>query len=180
MDDIFPWPFLPALEVAAISCLQLYGIFVVLSNFRRIRDGTVRSLVRSAVIVALVMIVLTILERIVKTSPRAPQIIRDYAFTELLYYLSAEILLLVYALKYLFTTIEEPAAVLPDRFVARYGISPREREIISMIVQGYGNRKIGEALFISAMTVKNHIYHIYQKTGVENKIQLINIINSPE
>ena len=49
-----------------------------------------------------------------------------------------------------------------------------------MIVRGYSNRKIGETLFISAMTVKNHIYHIYQKTGVENKIQLLNVINSPK
>ena len=39
---------------------------------------------------------------------------------------------------------------------------------------------IGEKLFISTTTVKNHIYHIYQKTGVTNKIQLINLINSPK
>ena len=38
----------------------------------------------------------------------------------------------------------------------------------------------GETLFISALTVKNHIYHIYQKIGVENKIQLLNHINSPK
>ena len=57
-------------------------------------------------------------------------------------------------------------ALLPDRFIDQYGISPRECEIISMIVRGYSNRKIGETLFISAMTVKNHIYHIYRKTGV--------------
>jgi DNA-binding CsgD family transcriptional regulator len=68
--------------------------------------------------------------------------------------------------------------MLPDPFVQKYSISPRECEIISMIVQGYGNRLIGEKLYISAMTVKNHIYHIYQKTAARNKVQLINLINS--
>lgn len=89
-------------------------------------------------------------------------------------------LLLFYALRYLlvqelFSTFE-----LPEEVALKYGISPREREIISMMVQGHPNRTIGEKLFISSTTVKNHIYHIYQKTGVTNKVQLINLMNSPK
>jgi DNA-binding CsgD family transcriptional regulator len=72
------------------------------------------------------------------------------------------------------------AVMLPEPFVEKFGISPRERQIVSMMIQGYSNRRIGEELFISSITVKNHIYHIYQKTGVENKIQLINLINPPK
>jgi DNA-binding CsgD family transcriptional regulator len=180
LDDLLPSPFLYALQVAAISCLQLYGIYIVVSNFKRIADPTVRSLVRKAIFIALVMIVLTVIERFAKTRPFAPSFIREYGLVELAYCLSAEILLLVYALKYLFKPVTKPKDTLSEHFVLKYGISPREREIITMIVQGYGNRQIGETLFISAMTVKNHIYHIYQKTGVENKIQLLNIINLPE
>ena len=70
--------------------------------------------------------------------------------------------------------------MLSEDFMQRHGISKRESEIITMILQGYSNRKVGETLFISSLTVKNHIYHIYQKTGVENKIQLLNFINSPK
>ena len=58
---------------------------------------------------------------------------------------------------------------LPDEITRQYGISPRECEIITMLVRGYTNRMIGEKLFISSTTVKNHIYHIYQKTGVQTK-----------
>jgi len=64
--------------------------------------------------------------------------------------------------------------------VQAYGISPRECEIISMMIQGFNNRMIGERLFISAATVKNHVYHIYQKTGAANKVQLMNLINPPK
>jgi DNA-binding CsgD family transcriptional regulator len=39
---------------------------------------------------------------------------------------------------------------------------------------------IGERLYISAATVKNHIYHIYRKTGVVNKVQLLNLVNNPK
>ena len=49
-----------------------------------------------------------------------------------------------------------------------------------MMIKGHSNRLIGEKLFISASTVKNHIYHIYQKTGVDNKIQLLNLLNPPK
>jgi len=44
--------------------------------------------------------------------------------------------------------------------------------------RGYSNSKLADALFISTRTVKNHVYHIYQKTGVRNKVQLINLIRS--
>ena len=47
-----------------------------------------------------------------------------------------------------------------------------------MMEKGYSNRKLAEALFISAQTVKNHVYHIYQKTGAENKVQLINLVRT--
>jgi hypothetical protein len=38
LDDIFPATFLRMLDVAAISCLQLYGMAVVILGFRRIED----------------------------------------------------------------------------------------------------------------------------------------------
>ena len=59
-----------------------------------------------------------------------------------------------------------------------HGISHRESDIIEMMARGFSNSAIAEKLFISTLTVKNHVYHIYQKTGAENKVQLLNIINS--
>ncbi len=47
-----------------------------------------------------------------------------------------------------------------------------------MIVQGHVNRIIGERLFISDRTVKNHISNIYRKTGAVNKVQLLNMVRN--
>lgn len=58
----------------------------------------------------------------------------------------------------------------------RYKVSSREQEIIDLIIKGKSNKEIEEELFISIRTVKTHIYKIYQKFGVKNRLELINVI----
>jgi len=57
----------------------------------------------------------------------------------------------------------------------RYGITPREREIIELIRAGHTNQEIAEKLFISVATVKDHNYNIFRKTGVRNRVELANL-----
>lgn len=57
-------------------------------------------------------------------------------------------------------------------------LSVREREILDMLSRGLRNKEIAEKLFLSAHTVKAHIYNIYQKLHVRTRIQAINRINS--
>jgi DNA-binding CsgD family transcriptional regulator len=122
------------------------------------------------------MLVLMIVQLFVRSLPSAPNFIREYPMAVIGLYLGTETLLIVYALRHLFKMENLTGIVVSSQFVQKYGISPREREIVSMMALGYNNRKIGENLFISTMTVKNHIYHIYQKTGAQNKIQLFNLV----
>jgi len=167
---------------AGIVGVQAYGIAVLIPRIAGIANLRVRNLVRSCVLFMAVMLALIIGQIVAASFPGAPPVIRDYPFAEIAYFLGVVVLLLWFALRYLFK--EEDAGVngasytLPPAFVQKYGISPRECEIIVMIENGYNNRKIGESLFISAITVKNHIYHIYRKTGASNKIQLLNLIHS--
>lgn len=51
------------------------------------------------------------------------------------------------------------------------GLSTRERDILSLLVQGNTNREIGEALFISDKTVRNHLTHIFAKLEVKTRAQ---------
>ena len=51
-------------------------------------------------------------------------------------------------------------------------LSPREREIITMVALGLSNQCIGEKLFISDKTVKNYVTSIRRKLGLENRIQV--------
>jgi DNA-binding NarL/FixJ family response regulator len=64
------------------------------------------------------------------------------------------------------------------RFLEDYKISKREEEVIQHLCAGRTNKEISEALFISLQTVKDHIYRVYQKTDVRNRVQLINLIQS--
>ena len=64
------------------------------------------------------------------------------------------------------------------QFLSEYNISKREEEVIRQLCEGKANREISQALFISLQTVKDHIYRIYQKTDVKNRVQLINLIQS--
>lgn len=63
-----------------------------------------------------------------------------------------------------------------SQFCKTYHITPREQEIIEMIISGKSNQEIGAQLFISLQTVKNINYNIYKKVNINNRIQLINLI----
>jgi DNA-binding CsgD family transcriptional regulator len=67
-----------------------------------------------------------------------------------------------------------------EHFFQQEGISPREREIIRCICQGKTNKEISKELFITEQTVKDHTHRIYSKTGLRNRIQLANKIQSLE
>ena len=61
-----------------------------------------------------------------------------------------------------------------------YGLSNRETEILSYLAKGRNAQYISEQLNISAYTAKTHVYHIYQKMGVNSQQELITIVDSTE
>jgi DNA-binding NarL/FixJ family response regulator len=52
-------------------------------------------------------------------------------------------------------------------------LTGREREVVRMIASGLRNRDIGERLSISENTVKVHLHNIYEKLGVEGRMELL-------
>lgn len=51
-------------------------------------------------------------------------------------------------------------------------LSPREMEIVKLISEGLSNKEIGEKLFLTNGTVRNHISTILEKTGLEHRTQI--------
>ncbi len=49
------------------------------------------------------------------------------------------------------------------------GLTDREVEVLCLVARGLSNKEVGRALHISAVTVKNHVAHIYEKTGVATR-----------
>lgn len=58
------------------------------------------------------------------------------------------------------------------RDAARH-LTPRETEIVRMVVQGLRNRAVAERLSISEGTVKIHLHHIYEKLGIDGRLELV-------
>ena len=67
------------------------------------------------------------------------------------------------------STLKTPDAV-DERSAA---LTTREREVVRMIASGLRNRDIGERLSISENTVKVHLHNIYEKLGVEGRMELL-------
>lgn len=51
-------------------------------------------------------------------------------------------------------------------------LTPREREVLSLLAQGYSNLRIAESLHISRHTVKNHVSNIYRKLKMDDRTQI--------
>jgi DNA-binding CsgD family transcriptional regulator len=65
-----------------------------------------------------------------------------------------------------------------EAFCQKHEISQREKEIISELCKGLTNKEIADKLFISLQTVKDHTHRIYIKTGLRNRVELVNRISS--
>ncbi len=58
-------------------------------------------------------------------------------------------------------------------FQKMYNITTRQMEIIHLVVSGLSNIEIAEQLIISERTVENHLFNIYNRIGIDNKIELM-------
>jgi len=54
----------------------------------------------------------------------------------------------------------------------KFGLTPRELEIVSAVVAGYANKEIAEYFKISEDTVKHHLSNIFDKLGVSTRLEL--------
>ena len=70
-------------------------------------------------------------------------------------------------------SIEEISAVLAERFE----LTPREADVLPLIIRGRTIARIQEELHISQGTVGTHMRHIYQKAGVRNRQGLLDLID---
>jgi len=58
-------------------------------------------------------------------------------------------------------------------FTQRYRLSPREAQVVELVLLGYRNRDIAGTLGASPATVKKHLTHVFDKVGVDTRTQLV-------
>ena len=69
-------------------------------------------------------------------------------------------------------TADTGATTAPARAISI--LSNRENEILELLAQGMLYKEIAARLFISQETVRKHVYHIYEKLHVNNRVEAIN------
>lgn len=62
------------------------------------------------------------------------------------------------------------AAAAPEK--KTYGLTPRELEVVTCIVEGCSNKDVAKQFAISEETVKRHLSNIFDKTGVSTRLEL--------
>ena len=69
----------------------------------------------------------------------------------------------------------EDLSVSPDSPLDRprnRPLTPREQEVADLVSKGMKNREIAESLSIATGTVKIHLMHIFEKTGIRDRFEL--------
>ena len=56
---------------------------------------------------------------------------------------------------------------------ATYGLSPREEEVVELVVRGASTRQISQALYVTEDTVQKHLQNVFEKVGVRSRQALV-------
>lgn len=67
------------------------------------------------------------------------------------------------------------AVELSGDFIEAYGLTEREREIAEDLMTGAQSKEIADKRFISPRTVDTHIYNIYRKCSIKNRVELMRL-----
>jgi len=66
---------------------------------------------------------------------------------------------------------------IQEEMSKEFNLSPRETEILRMLAKGASTNKIAQTFVISPNTVNTHIRHIYEKTSIHTREELIDYVN---
>ncbi len=53
-----------------------------------------------------------------------------------------------------------------------FGLTPREREVLSLVVAGCANKEIAQRFAVSEETIKHHLTRMFDKVGAANRLEL--------
>lgn len=155
--------------------IQLYIILFLIVNIKKIKIKENRILAKITLITIIISFPIWILEYFwnynFNNSPRPITTLN-------LQYFIWNLLCIIIVSKYLFFIPYTSLVIISESFINKYNISQREKQIIDLIIKGHANKEIAYDLKISNITVRNHIHNIYEKTKVQSKIELLNLINN--
>lgn len=153
----------------------LYSIFLILKFRKNINNYENKMFFKGFILVSIPIIPLVILQYLIHFY-KIINIPFNLSF-EWFHYFAWNCFYIYYIIKIYFSEKFYPEEIF-NTFIKKYKITNKEKEIILLIKKGLLNKEIAFNLSISEGTVKIHIYNIFQKTGVNTRIDLINLISN--
>ena len=154
----------------------LYCLIFMGTSIGKIGNRTLKNGIIVFFILSLLYFPLNLIEMIRDRYPFFNLSYHFELFTLPLYFFALNLFSIIFGILF----FNQPAFIekgrVTDYFQRSYHISSRESEIIEHLVSGLKSEDIADKLFISKRTVNNHIYNIFQKTGVKNRVQLVNLL----
>lgn len=90
-----------------------------------------------------------------------------------LYFLTIVLFFILYEKIYMAVPSEKTPEEKVNAFAKQFALSSREIEVLNLVLLGKSNGEISSSLFISENTVKFHMRNLLKKTGVKNRVELL-------
>jgi DNA-binding CsgD family transcriptional regulator len=172
------FPFVPDPgPVLLILNLQLIitiagSVSIMALNLRNVGNPTLRQALAAFLWISAAFLIFLMLDMVITRLS-----IRSLAFLDGLslpvYLLSLNIGSFLFAGRFLNSDPLLEGGRLTESCRAGFGLTNRETELIERLLDGSTNQDLADALHISRKTVENHLYNIFQKMQVKNRVQLI-------
>ena len=63
--------------------------------------------------------------------------------------------------------------------VERPPLTPREKQVLALVVMGYSNQEIADQLVVAESTVKSHLFSAFRRLGVRSRSEAVALITDP-
>ncbi|MEI0603672.1 helix-turn-helix transcriptional regulator [Brachyspira alvinipulli] len=161
---------------ASITYLFIIGFI----NYKNIKDKTIKLIVKMLGIVTIIIYPILIYQLILYRREAAD--IGSMDITLILFYIWWNLVMLGYLSWYFINIVKNKnifteTAINNDereKIEDNIVLTRREKEILSYLLDGKTNKEVSLILDISLNTVNNHVANIYEKSGVKNRVELVN------
>ena len=167
-----------------IFYVSITYLFVVgLINYKNIKDKTMKLIVKILGIITIIIYPFLIYQLILYR--RDITDIGSMDITLVLFYIWWNLIMLGY-LSWYFINIVKNKNIFSknsennnmqsnkENIEEKINLTRREKEILSYLLDGKTNKEVSLILDISLNTVNNHVANIYEKSGVKNRVELVN------
>lgn len=164
------------LTYMVIACAMALTGLVLYTGRKRIEHPALQTVVAGTGLTCLLFVPLSFIEYILEVYSLVSY---QPLSLEYLLYLMLNIIILRGAAKVLIKQPQNGAALgeLSPETAQRFLLTAREQEMATLIAQGLTNKEIAYRLGISEATVRTHIYNLFQKVGVQSRIELLNVLH---